>query len=134
MVGFTVLVGTTWMVAGHLGHEPPGAVPAGLAVGVDGVVAQELVGTAVWGQTLGRRLVHLRVVRADTDDVPGWARAAVRAFEPLGVSRSVHAQRSEPAGRHPVFRRSWEGLHDLTAGTLVVDDRAWRHWVDRAER
>ena len=133
VVVFNALVWITWLVASHAGVEPPGLVVSGLGVGAAGVVLQEVVATALWGQTLGRRLVHIRVVRSDTYDVPGWTRASIRAFGLLPLSRLVHGTYAELAGQSYVFRRTWQGLHDLMAGTIVVDDDEWRLWATQAD-
>lgn len=131
---FNALVWTTWVVAAHAGQEPPGLVVLGLGVGVAGVALQELVGTALWGQTLGRRLVRIRVVRSDTYDVPGWTRATIRTFGLLPLSWMPHGNYAELAGQSYVFRRTWQGLHDLMAGTMVVDDDEWRSWATQPNK
>lgn len=133
VVVFNTLVWVTWFVAAHAGQEPPGLVVLGLGVGVAGVGLHELVGTALWGQTLGRRLVRIRVVRSDTYDVPGWTRAAIRVSGSLPLNRTVHANDAGLAGEAHVFRRSRQGLPDLMAGTMVVDDREWRRWATQAK-
>jgi uncharacterized RDD family membrane protein YckC len=79
----------------------------------------EVLSVAWWGQTLGKRLAGLRVVRADTLEVPGLRRAAVRAVlvGPL-VWAPWHTQLF--AGRRALFAQ------DRLAGTVIVDDAAWR--------
>lgn len=87
----------------------------------------EVVAIAAWGSTLGKRFARIRVLRADTLEAPGWKRAAVRT---LGLAPwswiSWHDERH-------VLRRA-HGLHDRLAGTVVVDDRAWRSSQRSARR
>ncbi|MBO9532005.1 MAG: RDD family protein [Solirubrobacteraceae bacterium] len=66
------------------------------------------------GQTLGMRLMGLRVRRASKDEAPGLLRALLRFFAmsatgPLLVSVLVI-----------LFHPRRRGLHDLIAGTVVV--------------
>jgi uncharacterized RDD family membrane protein YckC len=79
----------------------------------------EVVAIAVWGMTLGKRFAGVRVLRADTLEAPGWSRAAMRtiALVPWCLP---------PRGfEHHALRRA-DGQPDHLAGTIVVDDRAWR--------
>lgn len=79
----------------------------------------EVVAIAVWGMTLGKRFAGVRVLRADTLEAPGWRRAAIRtiALVPWCLP---------PRGfEHHALRRA-DGQPDHLAGTIVVDDRAWR--------
>jgi len=84
----------------------------------------EIVAIAVWGATLGKRFAGVRILRADTLDVPGWKRAAVRT---LGLAPWSNL----PRGARRYALRGAHGLNDRLAGTVVVDDRAWR-WSQRS--
>jgi hypothetical protein len=46
-----------------------------------------IVFTALWGKTVGKAMVGIRVVRVDTFGVPGFKRAAIRTLglAPLGL-------------------------------------------------
>ena len=64
------------------------------------------------GQTLGMRLLSLKVVRfADPGRVPGFAAACLRTF-PLLLT----------AGLLGFFTKDGRGLHDVVAGCAVVRD------------
>ena len=69
--------------------------------------------TALTGQSLGMRVVGIRVVRlAAPDGVPGFLSAALRTALLMLVLPAV------------VFDRDARGLHDKAAGTVVVRTRA----------
>ena len=70
---------------------------------------QVLVLTALTGQSLGKRVLGIRVVRlADPDGQPGFLAAAIRTALVMLVLPAV------------VFDRDGRGLHDRAAGTAVV--------------
>jgi uncharacterized RDD family membrane protein YckC len=79
----------------------------------------EIAAIATWGATLGRRFAGVRVVRADTLEAPGWRRAAVRTI-------ALVPWCGPPRGFERYALRRAYGLPDRLAGTIVVDDRAWR--------
>lgn len=93
--------------------------------------ANEIIGTAVWGQTVGKRLLGLRVVRADTYGTPGWRRALLRVFglTPLGLLPygGVAGEAADDASF--LFSKSRRALHDVISGTIVVEDGPWRAWA-----
>jgi uncharacterized RDD family membrane protein YckC len=71
--------------------------------------------TALTGQSLGKRVLGIRVVRlTDQDGPPGFLPAAIRTALAVLVLPAVFMDRD---GR---------GLHDKAAGTLVVRTRAAR--------
>ena len=73
---------------------------------------QVLLLTALTGQSLGKRVLGIRVVRlADRDRPPGFLPAAIRTALVMLVVPAVFVDRD---GR---------GLHDKAAGTLVVRTR-----------
>jgi uncharacterized RDD family membrane protein YckC len=91
-----------------------------------------LIPTALWGQTLGKRLAGIRVVRSDNFDVPGWRRAAIRTLGLTPLGWMPYGNAAVAAGESMfMFTRTRQGLHDLIAGTVVVDDREWRRWASR---
>ena len=76
---------------------------------------QVLLLTALTGQSLGKRVLGIRVVRlAEQDGPPGFLPAAIRTALVMLVLPAVFMDRD---GR---------GLHDKAAGTLVVRTRAAR--------
>lgn len=76
---------------------------------------QVLLLTALTGQSLGKRVLGIRVVRlAEQEGPPGFLPAAIRTALVMLVLPAVFMDRD---GR---------GLHDKAAGTLVVRTRAAR--------
>lgn len=86
------------------------------SLAVNGAFAvQVLLLTALTGQSLGKRVLGIRVVRsAQRDGPPGFLPAAIRTALVMLVLPAVFMDRD---GR---------GLHDRAAGTLVVRTRAAR--------
>ena len=86
-------------------------------------VVYEVTLTALYGRTVGKMLVGIQVVRADTGDVPGWGKAIIRWLLPfififvpvLGVFLHLLVYGSL------TWDNSRQGWHDKAAGTLVVD-------------
>lgn len=108
-----------------------------LAVGAALVVAYRIGCVALWGRTLGYRLVRTRVVpaRQPAARTPGWARSFVRGIAvygpsflvlpvPPGAAREVlgwaAAGWQVAAVLAIVVTRDRTGLHDKLSGTLVV--------------
>jgi uncharacterized RDD family membrane protein YckC len=74
-----------------------------------------IVAGNVTGHSLGKRLLHLRVVRAGGDDAPGLVRGLIRT--------TVYAATGGPIGLGALLalvEARGRGLHDLVAGTMVV--------------
>ncbi|MCY3948715.1 MAG: RDD family protein [Acidimicrobiaceae bacterium] len=95
-------------------------------------ILYEVVPGALWGRTLGKRVVGIKIVKAQAGEVPGWGRAIARWAIP-GLPLAI-------AGL-PVFGlgiiwigwlwwvlcylsltwdRVYQGWHDRAAGTLVI--------------
>jgi uncharacterized RDD family membrane protein YckC len=80
----------------------------------------------VWGRTLGKMLLGLRIVRLPDGDHPDWGQAGVRYLVP-GVADAIPVWFSGlfaigiylTAMFDPVYR----GVHDKAAGTLVLRTR-----------
>lgn len=132
MIGFNALAWIALLIGAHAGHEPPGLLIAGFGVACAGLAAHELVGTALSGQTVGKRLVGIRVVRSDTYDIPGWTRAAVRTFGLVPLGWMPHGGSVVLGSQAYAFTQTRQGLHDLVAGTMVVDDQEWRRWASHS--
>lgn len=88
-------------------------------------VAYDVALIAVWGQTLGKRVVGIKVVNAMTGEVPGWNKALTRWAVPVlpaaipfvqyvGVIFTVLCYLSLGSDR------IYQGWHDKAAGTLVI--------------
>ena len=76
---------------------------------------QVLVLTALTGQSLGKRVLGIRVVRlSDRDGAPGFLPAAIRTALVMLVLPAV------------IVDRDGRGLHDRAAGTAVVRTREAR--------
>ena len=74
--------------------------------------------TALTGQSIGMRLLGIRVVRLDDRDAPpGFLPAAIRTALLLLILPAV------------VFDRDGRGLHDKAAGTAVVQTKAARSFA-----
>lgn len=76
------------------------------------------VPTALWGQTLGKRLLGIKVVDAEGEP-PGWGRAAMRELVGKPLSGLSLGLGFLAALFHPERR----ALHDLVGGTRVVAAR-----------
>ena len=94
--------------------------------------AYEIIGIAVWGQTLGKRIVGTLVVSTVSDTLqPEQAVVRFIAYGGLGflltalglnlVGELVTLVVILPVLRSPLHR----GLHDLAARTIVVPTRTW---------
>ena len=87
-----------------------------------------LNGVTLWrgGQTLGKRLTGIAIVRADGTPAPFWKLVCIRAlFFPLLFTIVVPWVLLLPLlDQLLIFRRNRRCLHDLAAGTVVVRVRA----------
>lgn len=107
-------VGPDLLVAGILDRNPMAVGAVGLFLGMAGLY--ELYFGGISGQTLGMRLMHIRLISA-RGTAPGPARGLVRLLA-LAVSLL-------PAGLGWVwalFDREHRALHDHLAGTYVIVD------------
>ena len=97
------------------------------AVALFVVVGYEVIQIAVWGQTVGKRIVRIKVVRDASGECSGWGKSFGRWAVPtlamvalaltsgwLAVVRAVLCYVS------PTWDRSRQGWHDMAAGTLVI--------------
>src|SRR5205823_1269198 len=101
--------------------ESPGDGTAYVAMGAGMLVAAvyEVVLTGLVGQTLGKRLLKVRVVSKDTGEPPGIARSLIRFL----VLWSVWMLTVAALLMIYTDKQRRRGLHDLAAGTLVIDSR-----------
>jgi uncharacterized RDD family membrane protein YckC len=112
----------TALVAGHAVHidtASADAIPAAL-VGVVLIVGflYETTFVALRGQTPGKMLMRVRVVRLEDGSTPGWGRALIRWFVPILFS--IVPFGALVAYLWLIWDRRRQGLHDKAARTLVV--------------
>ena len=85
-------------------------------------LAYEVVQVAVWGQTLGKRMVGVKVVNAARGGLPTWGNAVGRGAIPglvwlipwIGPLAALLCYLSL------TWDRVYQGWHDKTGGTLVI--------------
>jgi len=93
--------------------------------------AYDIIGTAVWGQTVGKHIVGTRVVSTVSDHLqPAQAVTRFLAYGGIGFALGLFVPALSllcaivvlaPILRPPLHR----GLHDLAARTIVVPTRTW---------
>jgi uncharacterized RDD family membrane protein YckC len=95
-------------------------------------LANEVLGVAVWGRTIGKLVVGTRVVTVDDEARPGWRRATIRMVVATGPSlvpiripllRGWTGPVWAIAVFGPILGAGRRGLHDRAAGTTVVRAR-----------
>ena len=108
-----------WLVERATPPEDPGHGIAYVAMAAGMVVAAlyEVVLTGLVGQTLGKRLLHVRVVSQADGRPPGIARSLIRFL----VLWSVWMLTVAALLMIYTDRERRRGLHDLAAGTAVID-------------
>lgn len=119
IVAVMFLVG--WLIDRSTPPDAPGHGIAYVAMGAGVLVAAvyEVVLTGVFGQTLGKRLLHIKVVSQRTGAPPGLGRAAIRFLVLWSFwLATVVALLMIYFDNH---RR--RGLHDLAAQTRVIYTR-----------
>jgi uncharacterized RDD family membrane protein YckC len=96
------------------------------------MVVNHIVGIALRGQTIGKHLLGIRVVRADTFDVPGWRRSILRSFglSPLGFIPYGGQASGIADDASFLLSNRRRAFHDYISGTIVVDDGPWRRWIE----
>jgi uncharacterized RDD family membrane protein YckC len=109
-----------WLIGGLLLAFLGGVSDEDASLVRSGAFALEvLLLTALTGQSLGMRVLGIRVVRlAEPDGPPGFLPAAIRTALLLLVLPAL------------VFDRDGRGLHDRAAGTAVLRTRAARPFAD----
>lgn len=82
----------------------------------------EYVLTAMFGQTVGKRVMQMQIVTIDGGGVPGWGRAAGRSLLVVLLSVVTGGLAGLLFYLSPLFdSTSWKrGWHDKIAGTVVV--------------
>lgn len=95
---------------------------AGLILGIVIGVGYEVLQIAVWGQTLGKRMVGVKVIHAAHGGLPGWGKAFGRWAIPglLALIPLVGWILSILCYLSATWDRVYQGWHDKAAGTLVI--------------
>ena len=108
-----------------------------VAISIAVITIYEIVMTKIRGQTLGKMLARIRVVKARDGTLPGWGASIIRYAVPslavwlievamslLGRSDSFWVVFLLPAFYlTAALDRQRRGLHDKAAGTIVVSAR-----------
>jgi len=94
----------------------------GILLGVVVGVGYEVLQIAVWGQTLGKRMVGVKVIHANHGGLPGWGKAFGRWAIPglLALIPLVGWILSIVCYLSATWDRVYQGWHDKVAGTLVI--------------
>ena len=103
-----------------------------LAALLCGLALYEVAMTARKGQTVGKQAMGIKVVRADSGEVPGWGRSVVRWFIPVAFSFACCVI-AVAVGVLELVCLAWivylsmlwdktrRGWYDKIAGTLVIE-------------
>lgn len=125
VVGVVAAVAIPATTGGAEGEDPPMALVVVLALValavVGGVLAAQLLAQLRWGQSIGKRLMNIKVVRSNGDDVELWRLLLVR-----NLAVQVLSQACGIVGIVDVlmiFGQEQRCLHDLMADTIVVQFR-----------
>lgn len=91
-----------------------------LWVGVS--LAYNTVAVAIWGKTLGKHIMGLRVVNRSDGGPVSWTYASVRALVPTVVQLVpvIGPGLAIVVYLRAVFHPLRQGMHDAAAGTIVV--------------
>ena len=94
------------------------SILVGLVIGI----GYEVVQIALWGQTLGKRMIGIKVIHAAHGGLPGWGKAFGRWAIPglLALIPLVGWLLSILCYVSATWDRVYQGWHDKAAGTLVV--------------
>lgn len=94
----------------------------GILVGLIVGVGYEVVQIALWGQTLGKRMIGIKVIHATHGGLPGWGKAFGRWAIPglLTLIPVVGWILSILCYVSATWDRVYQGWHDKVAGTLVI--------------
>jgi uncharacterized RDD family membrane protein YckC len=81
-----------------------------------------IVGVAVYGYTVGKRIAGIKVVNRNDGGRVTWTNASLRALIPTAVQLVpvVGPGLSLVVYLRAVFHPLRQGLHDVAAGTIVV--------------
>ena len=113
-----VFVGSAVVSGDSSGVSLLGATVLILMIGL----GYEVIQTAVWGQTLGKRVTGVRVINAAHGGLPGWGKAIGRWGVPSIISLIpvVGWLLAILCYVSLTWDRVYQGWHDKAAGTLVI--------------
>lgn len=119
VAAFVVDLLAAWLIGGLVLAFLPDTTPEqGSVVRSAAFALEVLVLTTLTGQSLGMRLIGIRVVHlADREGAPGFLQVAIRTALLVLVLPAL------------VFDRDGRGLHDKAAGTAVVRTAATRSFA-----
>lgn len=124
IIGVMALFG---LDSGNSGTDDETTVGVAFFFGIAGVAAAigllyEVVLIATRGQTLGKMMTSVKVVRADDGSVPGWGKSIGRWIIPavLGFVPAVGWLLSLLVYLSLLWDSARQGWHDKAAGTLVI--------------
>jgi len=105
-----------------------GAALVILVIAVIVAAIYEIGCVGLWGRTLGKFALGLRIVRYTDGGPPTWSQAALRALLPITADAAVAAVAVNLWGAAIVYASSFfsplrRGWHDQAGGTLVVRTR-----------
>ena len=120
VLGSIVMTAVAW-ISGHDLFEDRGALVVALVALYVLDAVYEVPATALTGQTIGKRLVGVRVTALDGTN-PGWTRALRRwlLFLPFGLFQETAVAGSFVVGASIARDDLHRGIHDRFAGTVVV--------------
>ena len=89
------------------------------------ILLYEVTMIALRGQTVGKMMMGIKVIRAVDGQIPGWGKSAKRWLVPQlpGLIPFVGSLLTLLVYLSPVFDNRRQGWHDKAAGTFVVRDR-----------
>jgi uncharacterized RDD family membrane protein YckC len=110
-----------WLIERSTAPDDPGHGIAYVAMAAGMLVAAlyEVVLTGLVGQTLGKRLLHVKVVARASGEPPGIARSLIRFL----VLWSVWMLTVAALLMIYTDKQRRRGLHDLAADTVVIEAR-----------
>ena len=117
---FLAACGVVAVVAVYVGAVVAGLVIAVVVLPLPLAFLYEVWPTAVSGQTIGKRLVGVKVVASGEGGPPGWAGSSLRWLIPAVLSALSSGLFGLVAYLWCLWDADRQGLHDKAAGTIVV--------------
>jgi uncharacterized RDD family membrane protein YckC len=117
-----VVVALMWGVGASVGRTTDhgdAIVYTAMGAGMLALLLYEVICVAVWGQTLGKRLLRIRVVKSGTSRAPGLGWSGIRFLLLYGVGCWITSVVSVLLV--VLDKQRHRGLHDLVAQTEVVE-------------
>jgi uncharacterized RDD family membrane protein YckC len=119
----------SYVIAGAIWLASPASDRASVWLAWIAIAGYEIVGTALWGRTIGKLVARTRVVRTEGGAVPGFSVAVTRWFVvSIPLVLSIAWMPAEALALPwamvvyaPILASAHRGLHDRVAHTLVVN-------------